>query len=121
LKEQVRLQGGKLFIFFGEGKKLVPRGIEKIPGVYQNYILSFFAQVFQEESPPGQTAKLAPSSTAGLVLPINVRAEKQGDDLLRLHLGLLPPSGEGGQPKKAKQKIFFHQLLRKMGLMKFLF
>jgi hypothetical protein len=115
LKEELRLQGGKFFILFGEGIYVVAGGIEKVPGVHHNYILSVFAQIFQEGSPPGQTAKLSPSSTAGFVLPIEIRAEHQGDDLLRLHLWRLPPGGKRNQAKGKNHQIFLHPYLRKTG------
>jgi len=76
--------------------------MEKVPGVHYDDVLSVFAQVFQEGSPPGQTAKLAPPSAAGLVLAVNVRAEHQGDDLLRFHPGRLPPGREGNQAEEEK-------------------
>jgi hypothetical protein len=87
--------------------------MEKVPGVHHDDILSFFAQVFQEGSPPGQTAKLAPPSAAGLVLPVQVRAEHQGDDLLGLRPGRLPPRGERDQAKEKNNQIFLHPYLPK--------
>jgi len=92
----------------GKGKVVKPGRVEKVPGIHQDYILSLFAQLFQEGSPPGQTAKLAPSSAAGLVFPVYVRAENQGDDLFRLHLGRLPPGGNRNQKEKEKRQIPLH-------------
>jgi hypothetical protein len=113
-QEEIRLQGGKLLVSFGQAKNFIPCGIEKVSGIHQKDIFFVFAQVFQEGSPPGQTAKLAPPSAAGLVLAVEIRAEDQGNDLLRLHPGRLPPGIEGDQAKEEKKQKSFHEKIQAM-------